>query len=122
VKKSERLAEFFRRMMQLPSAATFDGGFDQLSTTLNAVEDELSGIPYQPTLWFSDGRLYPPQLDNARAVPDSKEVKRLRSLQHNTFIASNGAIKIVRMDGVVLLEKPGADGREVDDFFVKKGR
>ncbi len=85
-----------------------------LSETLNAVEDEHSGVANDPTQWVSDGRMYPPQADSARDVADRPELTRYRSKGHNTFIANNGAIRVERENRDLVLSKPGCDGMEVD--------
>lgn len=78
------------------------------------VEDELTDIPFNPGLFRSDGRMYPPQEDHAHAVDGHPEVTRYRSSGHNTFLGSNGAIEIRRIrGGHVDLAKHGADGRGV---------
>src|SRR5437016_3949653 len=116
--KRERLALFASGMERKPNAKTFDEAVAMEAAVLNAVEDEFSGIPFSPDFWLNDGRLYPPQPDSIRDVAGCPDVKRFRSKEHNTFVAVNGAIKIVgTRGGEVLLDKPGADGRKVDDFL-----
>ena len=88
----------------------------QFSNILNHVEDEWTTIPCNPASWAEDGRLYPPQSDNARAVPGHPHVTRYRSLGHNTFVGANGSIEIRRVDGSIEFQKAGADGRYVWDL------
>lgn len=112
--KSERFAEFLRRLEQAPPARSHDEAFKLLRDTLNQVEDELTDIPFQPDLWQTDGRMYPPEEDNAREVEGREDVIRYRHKAHNTFIRDNGAIEIRDVSGTVLFAKPGSDGRAVD--------
>lgn len=87
-----------------------DSAYGLLCRTLNAVEDEFSGVSYNPEAWADDGRLYPPKSDRMVQLPDG--VRRYRSLRHYTYIAPNGAIRICQVghDRAALLDKPGADG------------
>lgn len=112
--KKDRLAEFLRRLDSAARTTSFDEAYEQLCVLLNAVEDEMTGIPHNPDRWQTDGRMYPPQLDNLRAVPGLPLVSRLRSLRHNTFIGANGSVEIRELPGdTILLSKPGRDGRGV---------
>lgn len=114
--KSERLKEFKNRVEQAPSCGSFDEGRSLVTKTLNDVEDEMSDTPYDPAEWEHDGRMYPPQEDSIRLVESHPEVKRLRSLFHNTFIRTNGSIRIEDLrNRQVFLDKPGNDGRKVFD-------
>jgi hypothetical protein len=111
--KAERLQEFFRRLAKLPAAKSAKSARGQLATTLNQVEDEMTSIPNDPVGFQSDGRMYPPQDDSARAVPNRPDVKRFRSRSHNTFIRKNGALEVQELDGKVIFSKRGADGKGV---------
>jgi hypothetical protein len=112
--KQDRIEEFLRRLDGAPPANSFEEAFSLLSDTLNAVEDELTGIPYDPNHWQTDGRMYPPQADNIRTVPESSGVKRLRTRGHDMFVGSNGAIEIeVRSTKQAIFAKVGGDGRGV---------
>jgi hypothetical protein len=113
VTKAERLAEFLRRLQRAEQATTAAEAFALLASTLNTVEEELSGAPYDPTSWQTDGRMYPPQPDSSREVVGRPDVTRYRSQAHNTFICANGAIEIRTIDDVVLISIPGADGHSV---------
>lgn len=111
VGKEQRLREFIRRLRIAPPAASFDEARRLLEQTLNAVEDEMSGVSFDPAKWQSDGRMYPPQDDSERSVPGYPSVRRYRSRRHNTFIGTNGAVEIRTVDDEILLKKAGADGR-----------
>lgn len=114
--KAERLKEFISRFTRLPRASNFEEARTQLISKLNEVEDELSGVPYNPDTLLNDGRMYPPQDDNVKNVPGHPHLKRLRSKDHNTYIRDNGATKIVTIStGIVILDKPGSNGLRVDD-------
>jgi len=116
--REERLAEFLRRLATAPRAASFGEALQQMSDILNAVEDEMTDIPYDPDAWQADGRLYPPRVDSVREIPGHPGVRRLRSRGHNTFISENGAVEIADAAAGAppqdpIFTKPGADGRSV---------
>ncbi|HEU4883024.1 MAG TPA: hypothetical protein VFT45_12275 [Longimicrobium sp.] len=113
VPKRERLEEFFRRLLAAPGVGSFDEALEQLSTILDAVEDELSGAENVPQDWQSDQRLYPPQKDSLRVVPEHPRVRRFRNRRHSTYIGENGSVEIVSLSGRVEVRKPGRDGRGV---------
>jgi hypothetical protein len=113
VSKQERLEEFYRRLNASAAASNLDEALELIRLLLNAVEDELSGVPYDPANWQSDGRLYPPFSDSVRSVKGQPDVKRFRSLWHNTLVAMNGAIEIRTIDGTLEFSKLGRDGKGV---------
>lgn len=113
VPKAERLREFYRRLMEAPAAATRDEALSQLASILDAVEDELTGIPNDPGNWRYDNRIYPPQQDSMRGVIGHPGVAQFRSVKHRTNVGANGSIEIVLLDGTIELRKAGADGRGV---------
>lgn len=111
--KSDRLQEFLRRLDAAEPASSAEGALELVSQMLNAVEDELTDIPFDPSSWMDDGRLYPPQADSAFRVPDHPDLIRYRNRDHNTIVSKWGAIEIRTASGEVILEKPGASGKGV---------
>jgi len=111
--RKERLAEIFRRLAGLPPARSFREAWRQLAVVMNKVEDEMSGIPFDPGRWRSDGRLYPPQLGQERRVAGMRGVRVFRSVGHRTYIGRNGALEIRTLDGSQVFQKAGADGSGV---------
>ncbi len=111
--RSERFEEFLRRLDVAPAAINEHEALQQICDILNAVEDEMTSIPFDPQNWMTDGRLYPPQGDNWKRVPGRTDVARFRSKRHNTLIRDNGAIRIETISGDVVFRKAGADCQEV---------
>ena len=109
--RRQRVAAFIKRLRAAPAAGSANEAFDLVASTLNGVEDELTSIPFDPAKWEEDGRMYPPQPDSARDVEGRPDLTRYRSRKHNTWIGSNGAIRIEDGSGRCLIDKPGADGR-----------
>ena len=112
--KKQRFQEFLRRLTRSPSASTLDEARKLLDDTLNAVEDEMSGVPHNPAAGLTDGRMYPVQDDNIRDVPGQPDIKRLRSKDHNIYVGKNGAIRIVQIStNEIALDKPGQDRQRI---------
>jgi hypothetical protein len=117
------MAEFFRRLDEAPPARSYAEARRQLADVLRSVEDEMTDIPYDPSSWRTDGRMYPPQ-DDRELDAGHSELRRFRSLAHNTVLGSNGSIQILEApppprgwrSGRVLFEKAGHDGRHVRDL------
>lgn len=114
--KKERLRIFIERLSLAQPTTSADDALELVAEVLNAVEDEHSGVPNNPEAWKDDGRMYPPQENNRREVPDRPSVRRYRSARHNTLIGSNGSIRIEEVGGAVLLDKPGRDGRRIEEL------
>jgi hypothetical protein len=108
--KGERLAEFYRRLKEAPPASTAAEAYRQVCDILNAVEDDLTGIPFDPPMWMTDGRMYPAQEDSVRSVPGHPDLIRYASKGHDVVVAPNGAIQIRIRGGAIAFAKPGADG------------
>lgn len=116
IPRGERFALFIAAMNTHPKASNFSEIRNQLADTLNLIEDQFSGVPFSPSTWLTDGRMYPPLDDSMRDVEGRPDVKRFRSKAHNTYLAENGAIRIeVAGNREVVLDKPGQDGRRVFD-------
>jgi hypothetical protein len=112
--KGQRLAEIFRRLAAAPSVASSDEAYRLLCETMDAVEDELTTTPNDPSNYVTDGRLYPPLADHRYRVKGRPDLVRYASKGHNTFVRDNGAITVVVRNGSVALDKPGADGQRTD--------
>ncbi|SNQ48029.1 conserved hypothetical protein [Frankia canadensis] len=67
----ERLQIVYHRLDELPPPASAQEALTQLNTTLDAVEDEYSGVPRDPNPGLKfDGRMYPPRDDYINRQPD----------------------------------------------------
>lgn len=111
VARAQRFQEHLRRLGEAPPASTATEARSLVERLLIEVEDELSGVPNDPTQWRNDGRMYPIQDDNwdLAGEPWVCEARR-----HLVLIGRNGAIRIEhRRTGAVVLSKPGADGEEL---------
>jgi hypothetical protein len=112
--KKLRFDEFIRRLRTQPPASSHGDARRQIDETLNQVEDELSGVPFDPAHWMTDGRMYPFQDDSAADVEGHLNVTSYRSRGHETFVAESGAFEIRDLrTGEVVLHKLGSDGKGV---------
>lgn len=111
--RTERLEEFYRRLANAPTAGSEAEALEMLGRILIEVENELSGVPFDPSYPLNDGRMYPPKLDSRRNVAGREDLARYRSRGHNTFISASGAIRIEKVDQTCQFEKPGKDGSQV---------
>jgi len=110
--KAERFRIFIERLKSASAVGSAQTALALITSTLNAVEDEFSGVPFAPERWQDDGRLYPPQKDFAR--PISEDLTEYRSVAHSTFVAANGAFEIVRrQSGEIEIAKAGLDRKRL---------
>lgn len=116
IPKADRLQEIYRRLANAPAARTFAEMRDQLADIINAVEDQLTDIPYDPENWRNDGRIYPVQGDNVFSVVGHARVTLLRARKNFVYIGENGSIEIHNASGEVAIRKNGMDGRAVWDL------
>jgi hypothetical protein len=114
--KKQRIRIFIERLEAAPKATSAEEALVLLGNVLNGVEDESSGVPFNPSLWESDGRMYPPQEGSRRQIQGTAFLWQYRSVGHQTFIGENGSIRIETLNGKMLLDKPGADGRKTRDL------
>lgn len=114
--KEERFNEFLRRLALLPRASSASDARKQLDCTLNEVEDEMTDIPYDPTQWQGDGRMYPPQDDSLRSTKNPA-VMCFRSKGHRTYISQGGAIEIREVSNKLVFSKSGSDGKTIADLL-----
>jgi|ERR1700733_13277351 len=112
--KRERIVEFIRRLGLADSVDSQKAAFALLSRILNEVEDEYSMVPFNPSSWRDDGRLYPPQEDHKYSVEGRPDIIRYRSAGHNTWISTGGAIRIDDLEGVCVLNKTGLNGLTIE--------
>lgn len=110
VPKAQRLQEIYRRLAEAPAAGTYNEMRAQLADVVNAVEDQLTGIPYAPANWRTDGRIYPVSDDNIFEVAGQPRVTLLRARKNLVYIGDNGSIEIRNASGEVAFRKPGQDG------------
>lgn len=113
--RQERIAELIRRLEAADRCSSAEEARALLADTLNAVEDDLSGVAFNPDYPLDDGRMYPPKEDYRREVPGRPDVARYRSVKHSIYFSQDGAIRIEEAKGkTCLLNKPAANGRTIE--------
>lgn len=104
----ERLAEYYQRLLAKPKAKNAEEGLRQVRSTLDEVEDQLSGVvkkdpPPPPNM--SDGRMYPPLDDFVIRHPDGRITATTRG--HKIEIGADGEVVIRnKKTGDIELRKP----------------
>lgn len=114
----ERLQIFYGRLAAAPPVSTAEEALAQINQTLDEVEDEFSGLPYDPPSWRVNRRLYGPDPAFERELPGWSTVRKFRQTEHSTFIGANGSFEI-QWDkpspraGEVVFSKKGSDSKGV---------
>ena len=112
------MAVFLARLAAAPPASSEEEAVALLNRVLDAVEDELSGIPFDAAAarqLVTDGRMYGPHPAFASPWKGRADITRYAHARHDTFVQTNGAFLIrLRRPPKVLLSHPGADGRAVE--------
>jgi hypothetical protein len=92
--KAERVAELVRRLGASPPAASSDEALGLVTTVLDEVEDQHSGVPNDPTSPLADERIWPPIARYHFAIQGRPDLDGYRQKGHETIIGANGAILI----------------------------
>lgn len=114
MERGQRFKLFLELLMSEAKSANMGEAKASLEWTLNEIEDQHSGVPYDPAKWESDGRMYPPQ-DDFLQKGSNEDIAIYHSRGHRISFGRNGAIRIeVRSGpekGKVVLDKFGQDGK-----------
>lgn len=104
----ERLAIFYQRLAQSPPCETAGEALALVVATLEAVEDEFSGVPKNPNPGLKfDGRMYPPQSDHIKPQSDGSQIAQTKG--HIVRLGADGSISIrERTSGQEQFTKQGA--------------
>lgn len=117
--REQRFSMILERLRAAAPATSMDEAYAMLCNVMNSVEDEYSGVVYDPDNFLNDGRFYPPKADARRSIAGREDLVRYRSRLHNTFLSSDGAIRIEAVaknnqSPEAILDKPGHSGRRVE--------
>jgi hypothetical protein len=113
--KAERIAELVRRLEAAQPASNAAEALHLVTSILEAIEDEFSGVANDPASPFADDRIWPPIARYSFAIEGRADLDGYRQKGHETLIGANGAILIrTRIQTRVILDKPGRDGRKVN--------
>lgn len=106
---------FLEGMHAASTAASELEAFELIRKILNSVEDQHSGVSYDPAEDGSGPRMYPPRKDRRFPVEGRPDLVRYVTRGQDFFVRQNGAIQIkTRLTGAILLEKVGSDGKSID--------
>ena len=120
--KGERLVVFLTRLRRSHPFANGVEARAAVERIMREVEDELSGIPenlHAADAQVTDGRMYPPH-DAFEIKSDSPSVRTFKQTRHRTSFGENGAICITGVNGKLVLDLRGADGRNISELITEK--
>ena len=105
---AQRLRIFFERLAAAPPAASAQEALALVCRLIQEVEEEFCLLPRQePAPRQPAGRMYPPQADMIRTLPDG--VIQARTIGHMIYCRPDGSIAICRRkSSLPSLEKTGA--------------
>lgn len=106
---AERLNIVYDRLRDAPAPTSANEALAQLSSTLDSVEDEYSGVPRDPNPGLKfDGRMYPPRDDFIERREDGTLVATTKG---NTITLGPGGDTVITRRGTdeVVFERPGAE-------------
>lgn len=113
--KGERVAELVRRLEACPATGNAEEALRLVTTVLEEIEDQHSGVPNDPSSPMADERIWPPIARYHFAIDGRPDLDGYRQRGHDTILGANGAILIrTRRDARTILDKAGKDGRKVN--------
>lgn len=113
--KGERIMELVRRLEASPAPANAEGALRLVTSVLEEIEDQYSGVPNDPSSPMADERIWPPIARYHFAIEGRPDLDGYRQRGHETILGANGAILIrTRRDVRVILDKAGQDGSKVN--------
>jgi len=113
--KGERVAELVRRLEACPAAGNAEDALRLVTTVLEEIEDQHSGVPNDPSSPMADERIWPPIARYHFAIDGRPDLDGYRQRGHETILGTNGAILIrTRRGASIILDKAGQDGRKVN--------
>lgn len=102
---------------EMPTPHSGDTAKVFVDTVLNTIEDEFSGVPYNPQTFEDDGRLYPAQEDFRQKSPVPNVAVYFHKA-HASYFGDNGSIRISRRrPPQVLIERAGCDGITIGELL-----
>jgi hypothetical protein len=112
--KYERLELIYKQLALEPACSSFEEAYILLSRTINKIEDDFSGIPYNIDKSKYDNRIYPPFEDSRKLRYDHNDIVCYRNKANYTYFSKTGAITVLDLSGKIVFEKPNNDGIRIN--------